>query len=176
MSLIDGKVPPPSAELRKARVYAAAQTIAANGLTEMHDAGADGATINAVRELVHEKRFPIRIYTMLTDEAALLDNWFKRGPQVGYEDRMTVRAVKLYADGALGSRGAALLAPYSDDPGNSGLLVSTEAHLADVTKLARAAGVQVNTHAIGDRRLRNVFEAYESAGATPADRFRIEHF
>ena len=175
-SLIDSKVPPPSPELRKARVLAAAQTIAANGLTEIHDAGADGATITAVKQLVDEKKFPIRLYQMVSDDTPLLDTWFRSGPLIAYGNRLTVRAVKLYADGALGSRGAALLAPYSDDPGNTGLLVSTEAHLADVAKRARAAGFQVNTHAIGDRGVRNVFDAYESAGATPADRFRMEHF
>src|SRR5437763_1142294 len=175
-SLIDNKVPPPSPELRKARVLAAAQTIAATGLTEMHDAGADGATIAAVKQLIDEKKMPIRIYQMVSDDAAMLDTWFRRGPLIAYGNRLTVRAVKLYADGALGSRGAALLAPYSDDPGNSGLLVSKEEHLADVAKRARNAGFQVNTHAIGDRGVRNVFEAYESAGATAADRFRIEHF
>jgi predicted amidohydrolase YtcJ len=176
MSLIDTKVPAPSPELRKARVLAAAQAIAATGLTEMHDAGADGATIAAVKQLIDEKKFPIRVYQMVSDDASLLDTWFRSGPLIAYGNRLTVRAVKCYADGALGSRGAALLEPYSDDPGNSGLLVSKEEHLADVAKRARAAGFQVNTHAIGDRGVRNVFEAYESAGATAADRFRIEHF
>ena len=175
MSLVDTKVPPPSPELRKARVLAAAQTIAANGLTEMHDAGADASTIAAVRQLIDEKKFPIRLYTMLTDDAALLDTWFRSGPQIAYGNRHTVRAVKLYADGALGSRGAALLAPYSDDPGNSGLLVSRPEHLAEVAKRAHAAGFQVNTHAIGDRGVRNVIDAYEQAGAAAKDRFRVEH-
>jgi predicted amidohydrolase YtcJ len=175
-ALIDSKVPPPSPELRKARVLAAAQAIAANGLTEMHDAGADGATIAAVKQLIDEKRLPIRIYQMVSDDPALLDTWFRSGPLIAYGNRLTVRAVKCYADGALGSRGAALLEPYSDDPGNTGLLVSKEEHLADVAKRARKAGFQVNTHAIGDRGVRNVFDAYESAGATPAERFRIEHF
>ena len=173
--LIDSAVPPPSFELRKARVLAAAQRIAANGLTEMHDAGADGSTILAVRQLIDEKRFPIRVYTMLTDDAPLLDTWFRRGAEVGYGDRLTVRAVKLYADGALGSRGAALLAPYSDDRGNSGLLVNRPEHLLDVTRRARAAGFQVNAHAIGDRGVRNVIDAYEQAGVAAADRCRIEH-
>jgi len=173
--LIDSKTPPPSFELRKKRVLAAAQKIAANGLVEMHDAGADAETIRAVRELIDEKRFPIRIYAMVGDDAALLDTWFKQGRLLDYGGRLTVRSVKLYADGALGSRGAALLEPYSDDPGNSGLLVSKPEHLADVTRRAKAAGFQVNTHAIGDRGVRNVIEAYEQAGVTPADRFRIEH-
>jgi predicted amidohydrolase YtcJ len=176
MSLIDSAVPPPSFELRKARVLAAAKTIAANGLTEMHDAGADGETIRAIRQLIDEKQFPIRVYTMLTDEPRLLEQYFKSGPLLGYGNRLTVRSVKMYADGALGSRGALLLAPYNDDPGNSGLVVSREEHMRDVAKQARAAGFQANTHAIGDRAVRNVIDAYEEAGVTPKDRFRIEHF
>ena len=174
--LIDSNTPPPSFALRKQRVLAAAQTIAKNGLTEMHDAGADGATILAVRELIDEKRFPIRIYMMVGDNAALLASWFKTGPLIDYGGRLTVRSVKLYADGALGSRGAALLAPSSHHPGNVGLLVSKPEHLLDVARRARAAKFQVNTHAIGDRGVRNVLDAYEGAGATPAERFRIEHY
>jgi predicted amidohydrolase YtcJ len=174
--LIDSKVPPPSAELRKARVLAAAQKIAENGLTEMHDAGAEQSTITAIQQLIDEHKFPIRVYVMLTDDAALLDSWLTRKPLIGYGDRLTVRSVKMYADGALGSRGAAMLAPYSDDPSNTGLLVSKEEHMRDVAKRARAAGYQANTHAIGDRGVRNVIDAYEQAGAAPADRFRIEHF
>jgi predicted amidohydrolase YtcJ len=174
MELIDSKVPPPSFELRKRRVAAAAQKIAENGLTEMHDAGADAETIRAVRELIDEKRFPIRVYTMLTDDAALLRDWLARGP-LDHGDRLTVRAIKLYADGALGSRGAALLEPYSDDPKNSGLLIAKPEHIEDVARRALARGFQVNTHAIGDRGVRNVIDAYERAGVTADRRFRIEH-
>ena len=97
------------------------------------------------------------------------------GPLVNYGGHLTVRAVKLYADGALGSRGAALLAPYSDDPGNSGLMLATTEHLQDVATRARKAGFQVNTHAIGDRGVRNVIDAYSNAGVVAKDRFRIEH-
>jgi predicted amidohydrolase YtcJ len=176
MSLIDSKVPPPSPELRKARVLAAAQAIAANGLTEMHDAGAEQSTITAIQQLIDEHKFPIRVYVMLTDEQKLLDSWLARKPLIGYGDRLTVRAIKMYADGALGSRGAALLAPYSDDPSNTGLLLSKPEHMLEVARRARAAGYQANTHAIGDRGVRNVIDAYEQSGATPADRFRIEHF
>jgi predicted amidohydrolase YtcJ len=174
--LIDSKVPAPSAELRKARVLEAAQKIAENGLTEMHDAGAEQSTITAIQQLIDEHKFPIRVYVMLTDDAALLDSWLARKPLIGYGGRLTVRSVKMYADGALGSRGAAMLAPYSDDPSNTGLLLSKPEHMLAVARRARAAGYQANTHAIGDRGVRNVIDAYEQAGATPADRFRIEHF
>jgi predicted amidohydrolase YtcJ len=191
MSLIDAAVPTPSHQLRKARLLAAARKIAANGLTEMHDAGADEDTIAAIRELIDEKVFPIRVYVMLSDfpiRVYVSDNgqspetgntqlrdWFRRGPLLDYGGRLTVRSVKLYADGALGSRGAALLEPYSDDPANRGLLISKPEHIEDVARRALAAGFQVNTHAIGDLGVRNAIDAYERAGARPANRFRIEH-
>lgn len=174
-SLIDRAVPPVTAAQRKARVLAAAQAIAASGLTGLHDAGIDAATITAVQELIDENRFPIRVYAMLGDNDALLRQWFESGPLVGYGGRLTIRAVKLYADGALGSRGAALLAPYSDDPGNSGLLVTQPSHIEAVARRGRAAGFQINTHAIGDRGVRETIDAYARAGVVPGDRFRIEH-
>ncbi len=173
--LIEAKIPLPSPDLVKRRVLAAAQNIAANGLVEMHDAGADAATFQAVKELIDEKRFPIRVYMMVSDDAPLLKEWFARGPLLDYGGRLTVRAVKMYADGALGSRGAALLVPYSDDPKNAGLIISTVEHMTSVARRAIAAGFQVNTHAIGDRGVRNVLDAYEHAGVAPDKRFRIEH-
>lgn len=173
--LVERAMPAASAEQRKARVLAAAQDIAANGLTEMHDAGIDGDTIMVVQELIDEGRFPIRVYGMLGDNAALVDQWFANGPLMNYGGRLTVRSVKLYADGALGSRGAALLAPYSDDPANTGLMLATPEHLKDVATRGRAAGFQINAHAIGDRGVRNVIDAYASAGVVAKDRFRVEH-
>ena len=89
-----------------------------------------------------------------------------------------VRAVKLYADGAMGSRGAALLEPYSDDPNNSGLLKSTQEHIRDVAERGLKAGFQINSHAIGDRGNRVVLDAYEQALKTVPSvdhRFRVEH-
>jgi predicted amidohydrolase YtcJ len=174
MDLVEAAQPPVTFEQRKRRVAAAAHRIAENGLTEIHDAGIDSETIRAVQELIAENRFPIRVYAMLGDNEQLLRDWFARGPLTS--DRLTIRSVKLYADGALGSRGAALLAPYSDDPGNSGLMIGTPEHMTDVSRRARSAGFQVNTHAIGDRGVRNVLDAYEKAGVTASDRFRVEHY
>lgn len=173
MDLIEENVPPPTPAQRKARVLAAAQNIAENGLTEIHDAGIDGTTITAVKELIAENRFPIRVYAMLSDNDALLDLWFTNGPEIG--ERLTVRSVKLYADGALGSRGAALLAPYSDNPGNSGLILTPKERIAGIARRANLAKFQVNTHAIGDRAVRNVIDAYETSGHAADTRFRIEH-
>ncbi|HUP45636.1 MAG TPA: amidohydrolase [Thermoanaerobaculia bacterium] len=175
MDLVERVVPAVSFEQRKRRVLASAERIATNGLTEIHDAGADAETIRAVRELIDEGRFPIRVYAMLGDSAPLLREWFGRGPLMNYGGRLTVRSVKLYADGALGSRGAALLEPYSDDPGNKGLMLASIEHIVDVARRARQAGFQVNTHAIGDAGVRNVLDGYAAAGVEANDRFRIEH-
>lgn len=175
MDLVERVIPAPSFDIVKRRVETAAERIAARGLTEIHDAGSDDETIRAVQQLIDEKRFPIRLYTMLSDDEKLLRDWFARGPLMSYGDRLTVRSVKLYADGALGSRGAALLAPYSDDPGNPGLMIATPEHMAEVSSRALRAGFQVNAHAIGDRGVRNVIDAYERAGVSADKRFRIEH-
>jgi predicted amidohydrolase YtcJ len=176
-ALIEGKIPAPTFAERKQQVLNAAIDIARNGLTEMHDAGADGETIRAVRELVDEQKFPIRIYTMLSgDNQQLLNEWFAKGKLIDYGGRLTIRSIKLYMDGALGSRGAALRAPYSDDPGNMGLFVTKPQVIAAIAQQARAHGFQVNTHAIGDLGVHLTIQEYESAGVTPKERFRIEHF
>lgn len=149
------------------------------GLTGVHDAGASAQVLELYEELGREGALNIRMYAMISDNAPTIDAWFKRGPQSGlYDGMLWVRSVKLYQDGALGSRGAALLEPYSDDAKTSGLLVSAPAHILDIATRALRAGFQVNSHAIGDRGNRLVLDSYEAAfKATPtADhRFRVEH-
>src|SRR5260370_1019458 len=122
-------------------------------------------------------RLPLRAALLLTDDEALLARWFARGPEIDPAARVTVRGVKMYADGALGSRGAALLEPYSDDPGNLGLLVTPGAHLEAVARQAAAHGFQVAIHAIGDRGGLVALDAMERAlgGPRPQLRFRLEH-
>ncbi len=149
------------------------------GLTGVHDAGAGATELDVYEELAKAGQLKFRLNAMISDDAKTIDAWFKRGPLVaGYNGTLWVRSIKLYADGALGSRGAALLDPYTDDPKNIGLLVSAPAHIQEVAGRALKAGFQVNTHAIGDRGNRLVLDAYEAAlKATPtADhRFRVEH-
>jgi predicted amidohydrolase YtcJ len=122
---------------------------------------------------------PFRLYVMIGDDSAALAHYMAIGPRSGlYDNHLWVRAIKLYADGALGSRGAALLEPYSDDPNNRGLLVSAPAHIESVAERALASGFQVATHAIGDRGNRVVLDAYEAAlkaHPTANHRFRVEH-
>lgn len=149
------------------------------GLTGMHDAGATRGAIERYEALAKANELNLRLYVMIGDDAAALDHYFAKGPQSAlYNGQLWVRAVKLYADGAMGSRGAALLEPYSDDPNNVGLLKSTQQHIRDIAERGLKAGFQVNTHAIGDRGNRVVLDAYEQAlRAVPrADhRFRVEH-
>ena len=130
------------------------------------------------RDAIQRGRFPVRLYAMIEPDAVDAFCATHTVPAVDPSGRLVVRAVKIYNDGALGSRGAALLADYSDDAGNHGLMrMSTEA-LADVATRAMRCGLQVNTHAIGDAANRSVLDAYEAAIAatgTRAGRHRIEH-
>jgi hypothetical protein len=180
--LVGRVVPSPSRDEVKRQVRAAIAEAQRWGLTGAHDAGAGQQVLDIYEELGKAGQLDFRMYAMISggrDEAQLLDRWFARGPQSGlYGGTLWVRSIKLYADGALGSRGAALLDPYSDDAKNSGLLVSPPAFILDVATRALKSGFQVNTHAIGDRGNRIVLDAYEAAlRANPvADhRFRVEH-
>jgi predicted amidohydrolase YtcJ len=184
-SLIGRAVPEPTrADTRKAILAAIAESNRW-GLTGVHDAGEDAETIGIFEELAKAGNYNLRNYVMLSDPgepgspAALRNPYLRRGPQSAlYDGHLWVRAIKLYADGALGSRGAALLAPYADEPTNSGLLVSRPEHLRVWAETALRSGFQVNVHAIGDRGNRTVLDAFESALRTvpTADhRFRIEH-
>ena len=149
------------------------------GLTGVHDAGAGATALDVYEELAKSGQMKFRLYAMISDDAPTVDAWFKRGPLMdAYNGSLWVRSIKLYSDGALGSRGAALLEPYSDDPKNIGQLVSAPAQIQDVATPAHQARFQINTHAIGDRGNRLVLDAYEAAlKAVPtADhRFRVEH-
>lgn len=178
-SLVERAVPAPSREELRARALAAIDEMHRWGLTGIHDAGEPRANIELFEQLAKEGKLELRTYVMVADDSAALDYYFARGPQSALHDgRLWIRAVKLYADGALGSRGAALLEPYADDPHNTGLLVSSPAHIEAVAERALRAGFQVCVHAIGDRGNRVVLDAFEQAlKASPvADhRFRIEH-
>ena len=171
--LVSRKIPPSGPEKVREAIARAARECARLGLTTVHDAGTGAEDIAAYRELIAQKRLPVRIYAMIRGEG-LWQEYLKRGPEIG--EWLTVRSIKLGADGALGSRGAAMLAPYSDEPANSGLLILTRADIERVARAAVTRGFQVNTHAIGDRGNRETLEAYGAAlGGTNDLRFRIEH-
>jgi len=172
-------IPAPSrTELREQTLAAIAE---ANrwGLTGIHDAGVAPEGIAVYEELAKEGRYNLRNYVMVRSNDSVLDAFMRRGPQKAlYDGRLWIRAIKITADGALGSRGAALLEPYSDDPGNTGLITTPLERIKSVAVRALKAGFQVNVHAIGDRANRAVLDQFEAAlqeVPTADHRFRIEH-
>jgi predicted amidohydrolase YtcJ len=175
--VISARVPRPSAEVFQQQLRLAAERCVSLGLTTVTDMGVDDSTYTAYEEIRHSHPLPLRSALFVGDDPRWLDHWFSRGPELDPEARLQVRGVKLYVDGALGSRGAALIEPYSDDPGNLGLLVSTGDHLEDVARRAVKAGFQVAIHAIGDRGGLIALDAMEKAlaGAGSDRRFRLEH-
>mgnify|MGYP001086819791 CR=1 FL=1 len=172
--LVSRKMPGASPEVTRRRLAAAARECARLGLTTVHDAGVGAQGLAAYRELIARNELPVRIYAMISRGGELWRQFLARGPEVG--DRLTVRSIKLMADGALGSRGAALLEPYSDDPGNTGLLMVTREEIERIGREAYERGFQVNTHAIGDRANHVVLEAYGAVlGGRNDRRWRLEH-
>ena len=184
MDLLDRAIPASTPEDFARRILAAARACVAVGLTQVQDASAYAPDDVAVLEgLAARHELSLRIYATVSPEPAALEVFFRKGVRVGSgDDFLTVRAIKTYADGALGSRGAALLADYSDEPGKRGLLVTPPERLDEIARQARANRWQLWIHAIGDRGNRVALDALHKAAAIPAfapdreaDRPRIEH-
>jgi predicted amidohydrolase YtcJ len=177
MALVSAKVPPAAREARKRRIAKGLRASAEAGLTSVHDAGVDLAGVALYKELLAEGPLPVRAYVMLRGPDEFLAHPELR-PEIGLGDgQLTIRSIKVVADGALGSRGALLLAPYADEPGTKGLLTVDPARFRAMLRSALQQGFQVNTHAIGDAANRLVLDAYQEAfgGGGVEKRFRIEH-
>jgi len=180
MSLIGRVVPPPSPADVERRILAAQDRIVAQGLTGVHDAGVSAREADVFRRLDRSGRLALRVYAMASPPAGEEVETVSRPPLKEPEgSRFEMRAVKLFIDGAMGSRGALLFEPYQDDPGNKGLLLIEPKLLETTTVAALRNGWQVATHAIGDRANALVLDAYEAAlKAVPQavnPRLRIEH-
>jgi predicted amidohydrolase YtcJ len=175
MALVTRAIPEPGSDEIRKDILAGLEACAKAGLTGVGEAsGSSLGDLAIFEKLAREAKLPIRVYA--TVGAKALDAMLARGPV--FEGRLTVRALKIVADGALGSRGAALLADYSDAPGNRGLDLTPPEETERLAEKALRAGFQVWTHAIGDRANRVTLDAYEKALAAvrPADpRPRIEH-
>ncbi len=176
-ALIVKAIGEPGPAARRHFLAAGMKAAAESGLTGVGDAsGFDRSGLDVLRAMSHEKALPIRMYATVGAETKDLASILKEGTIA--DGRLTIRAVKMYADGALGSRGAALLADYSDDPGNRGLLVTPPGKMDEIALACAKSGWQLWTHAIGDRGNRLALDSYERAfsAARPKDpRFRIEH-
>jgi predicted amidohydrolase YtcJ len=160
---------------RERHVRAALQQYARWGLTSVHDAGTDLETIGVYKRLLESGELLVRLYVMARGKAAA-EHYLAAGPERDLGNHLlAIRSIKLVADGALGSRGAELTATYADAPGERGLQLTSDAELDRVIGTARTKGIQVNVHAIGDRAVRRVLDAFERNGVTPSERFRVEH-
>ncbi|MCB1056030.1 MAG: amidohydrolase, partial [Acidobacteria bacterium] len=178
VDLVAGKLPAPASRDLERQLRLAARHCLALGLTTVTDMGVGQDVLDAYTALRRVGELPLRAALFLTDDAELLDTWFERGPEIDAEARLQVRGVKLYADGALGSRGAALVEPYDDDPANLGLLTTTGDHIEEVARRSLAKGFQVGIHSIGDRGALVTLDALERAfdgRPHPGARFRLEH-
>jgi len=179
VDLVATRLPEPApAEEREALALALAEC-ARHGVTALHDAGIGGPRLALLEEEARAGRLTLRIHAMLDgDDAALLDQRLAAGPTLDPGGFLDVRAIKVYADGALGSRGAWLLDDYADRRGHRGLPLIDADELTALARRALAGGFQLCTHAIGDAANRMVLDAYAAALGRDAPRdhrFRVEH-
>jgi len=178
MDLVNGVVPPQDEAFRAEALRRAVASAASVGLTGVHDMGTSAADLDLFRRFADQGRLTLRVVAYADGDSTALDDRCRGGAYEHPSGRVRMAGVKFYADGALGSRGAALIEPYSDDAGNRGILVTPPARLLASMQKARRCGLQVATHAIGDRGNRLVLDDYtEVLGKDAAGdhRWRIEH-
>ena len=177
-ALVRALEPRPTPESRLARFRAAFKVETAYGWTGVHSMSVNMADVPLLEELDKSGEATLRVYNMVDYAGA--GPLFASGPRSTTDGRITTRGIKLYMDGALGSRGAALFEPYSDAPAIKGTLITQPEVMREALKKALAGGIQVSTHAIGDRGNATALDLYEEAfKADPAKgaaaRWRIEH-
>ena len=156
-------------------ILLAAQKAVKMGITTVHDAWQDRTIVESIQELIQENKLPLRCYGMLAgNDQSLLNDFFKNGHYKN--EYLTIRSVKAFIDGALGSRGAALHEPYCDDTNNCGLILISKEDFRNLAQLCYKNNYQLNTHAIGDRGNTYVLDHYASVvGKNNDRRWRIEH-
>lgn len=174
IDLVSSKIPAPGTRQINEALLDAQKNCFAVGLTTVVDCGLDHSMVKVIDDLQKSDRLKMRLYVMLSDAKRNYDFLFKNGPVK--TDRLNVRSFKVYSDGALGSRGACLLHPYSDKPGQTGFLLSDKKHFEDVAKKIAENGFQMCTHAIGDSANREILNVYARVLQGKNDkRWRIEH-
>jgi predicted amidohydrolase YtcJ len=165
---------------KKKAITLAIDECLSNGITSLHDAGASFEDIKVLRQMVEHGEIKIRLYEMLLEDYNLLKDSIRAYQTVGYgNNHLTVQAIKLYMDGALGSRGAWLLSPYQDSPNHSGLNVTPISQIKNIAELAAENDFQICTHAIGDKANRITLDIYRDIFKQFPERenfrWRIEH-
>jgi predicted amidohydrolase YtcJ len=178
MLLVDSAVPAISPGIISAALDRAVQTLNSLGLTAVHDPGIDRETLELYLEKISMGKFPIRVFAMADGMNEAMTWLCENGPVNDPSGRLVMRSVKLYGDGALGSRGAALLEDYGDDPGNRGLLFASQQQVEANMRRIMQCGLQIGFHAIGDGGNRQALDAFEKLIPDFPDnpgRHRIEH-
>lgn len=178
MALVTDRMPSPTAAKRDQALRTALDHAPRHGITGLHDAGVAFSEIQRFQQFIEEGRFPLRVYAMILGQSDTFPAFCEHGPLHHPSGRLDVASTKFFADGALGSRGAALLDDYADAPGNRGLLRDSPDAVRAQIQAAVMRGFQVSTHAIGDRAVRRVLDVYEAVARSDGPslrRPRIEH-
>ncbi|MER3373367.1 MAG: amidohydrolase [Allomuricauda sp.] len=174
MGMINAIIPQPSRENRIQALKDAEKLCLDYGLTTVNDAGLGRSTIELIDSLQQAGELSIRVYAMVSNSPDNLDHFLNTG--IIKTDQLNVRSVKVYGDGALGSRGAALKAPYSDQPGHYGAMVTPVDQIGALAERIATSEYQMNTHAIGDSANIVVLRAYQKALEGKEDRrWKVEH-
>ena len=174
MDMVSKIIPEPDEEFNRKALIASEKNCFAVGLTSVHDAGLGKSTVDLIDTMHKEGSLLMRIYAMLSPSETNMNTYVINGPYI--TDRLSVRSIKLFADGALGSRGAKMTESYSDDPGNNGLFMHEIDYYKNICAQALEHSFQVNTHAIGDEGNRFILNLYADYLQGENDkRWRIEH-
>jgi hypothetical protein len=179
-NMVASLIPPLSVEQRQKAYEIAGEELLRNGLTSVHDAQITRQDLEALRGLKSQHRLKVRYYVMLDcTDPALIEPFIQNGPEIDPDHWLTIRCIKIFQDGSLGTRSALMDEPYSDAPGVLGVSTTSREEIERLTTRGLRAGLQVATHAIGDRSNRITLDAYEAAiKAVPEardHRLRIEH-
>ncbi|SUZ86300.1 uncharacterized protein METZ01_LOCUS39154 [marine metagenome] len=173
IDLIEKFLPVDSSIDKKRYIERAVKSLNKFGLTSIHDAGTDVETIKILKKLIQQNKLSIRVNAMLNNHINDYNFYINNGPE-RINDFLFINSIKIYFDGAMGSRGAYLLEPYSDDPDNVGLTITNEDHIRKKVKIFNEAGFQVAIHCIGDKANRIALDIFEEIG-NKLSRNRIEH-
>jgi predicted amidohydrolase YtcJ len=179
-SMVSQLMPPLTVEQREKAYEIAGEELLRHGLTSVHDARITGKDLDALRSLKAQKKLKVRYYVMLDcKDEELIEPYLQNGPEIDADNWLTIRCIKIFQDGSLGTRSALMLEPYSDAPDMIGVTTTSQEEIEKLTIRSLKAGMQVATHAIGDRSNRITMDAYEAAiravPATKDHRLRIEH-
>ncbi|MFD2999488.1 amidohydrolase [Pontibacter toksunensis] len=174
VDMVTSKIPEADEDEKRQALKNAEENVFAVGLTSVDDAGLDKSTVDLIDAMQQQGHLQIRVYAMLNPTKENKDHYFKNGPYK--TDRLNVRSFKVYADGALGSRGANLLKSYSDRDNHYGFLLASEQEFRDLAREMNEHGFQMNSHAIGDSANRLLLDIYGNVlGGKNDKRWRIEH-